>query len=64
MQNHQGSQRRRAARRQNKPAARELLLTDTGALRAARERAMVETAPMANMPTDKWERELWGFSDE
>ena len=64
MQNRQGSQRRRAARRQNKQAAPRALLTDTGALRAARERAMVETAPMANMPTEQWERELWGLTDE
>lgn len=63
MQNCQSSQRRRAERRENKQAARELL-TDTGALRAARERAMVETSPMANMPTEQWERDLWGLSDE
>ena len=63
MQNRQGSQRRRAARRENKQAARELL-TDRGALRAARERAMVESAPLANMPTEQWERELWGLTDE
>ena len=65
MQNLRGSQRRRAERRENKRVERELL-TDTGALRAARERVMVETAPMAarNMPTDAWERDLWGLSDE
>ncbi|MDD9986370.1 MAG: hypothetical protein OXQ31_08880 [Spirochaetaceae bacterium] len=63
MQNLRGSQRRRAERRENKQVARELL-TDRGALRAARERAMVEAAPMANMPTEQWERELWGLADE
>lgn len=63
MQNLRCSQRRRAERREHKQAARERL-PDPGALRAARERAMVETAPMANMPTDKWERDLWGFSSE
>ena len=40
MQNHRGSQRRRQERRENKRVERELL-TDTGALRSARERAMV-----------------------
>jgi len=63
MQNRKGSQRRRQERRENKRVERELL-TDVNALRAARERAMVETAPMANMPTEQWERDLWGFSSE
>ena len=47
----------------NKQVAR-ALLTDVDALRDARERAMVGTAPMANMPTAQWERDLWGLSDE
>ena len=38
MQNHRGSQQRRQERRENKRVAR-ALLTDSGALRAARERA-------------------------
>ena len=63
MPNRRGSQRRRQERRENKRTERELL-TDTGALRAARERVMVETAPMANMPTDQWERDVWGFSSD
>ena len=63
MQNHRGSQRRRQERRENKRVER-TLLTDSGALRAARERAMVETAPMANMPSDEWERSVWGLDDE
>ena len=63
MQNHRGSQRRRQERRRNKRVER-TLLTDSGALRAARERAMVETAPMANLPTDEWERHVWGLDDE
>ena len=63
MPNREGSQRRRQERRQNKRTERELL-TDINALRAARERATVEAAPMANMPTEQWERDLWGFSDE
>lgn len=63
MPNQRGPQRRRQERRQNRRAERELL-TDINALRAARERATVETAPMANMPADQWERDLWGFSDE
>ena len=63
MQNHRGSQRRRRERRENKQVER-TLLTDINALRAARERAMVETAPMANMPSDAWERSVWGLDDE
>ena len=63
MQNHRGSQRRRQERRENKRVER-TLLTDINALRAARERAMVETAPMANMPADAWERSVWGLDDE
>ena len=63
MQNHRGSQRRRQERRENQRVER-TLLTDSGALRAARERAMVETAPMANMPADAWERSVWGLDDE
>ena len=63
MPNREGSQRRRQERRQNKRAERELL-TDINALRAARERATVEAAPMANMPTEQWERDLWGLSDD
>ena len=62
MQNHRGSQRRRQERRENKRVER-TLLTDINALRAARERAMVETAPMANLPTDQWERAVWGLGD-
>lgn len=64
MPNRRGSQRRRQERRDNKRGEREPLLTDIHALRAARERATVEAAPMANMPTDQWQRDLWGFSDE
>ena len=63
MQNHRGSQQRRRERRENKRVER-TLLTDINALRAARERAMVETAPMANLPTDAWERSVWGLDDE
>ena len=63
MPNRRGSQRRRQERRENKRVER-TLLTDINALRAARERAMVETAPMANMPTEQWERDAWGLSDE
>ena len=63
MQNHRGSQQRRRERRENKRVER-TLLTDSRALRAARERAMVETAPMANMPSDAWERSVWGLDDE
>ena len=63
MQNHRGSQRRRQERRENQRVER-TLLTDINALRAARERAMVETAPMANMPSDAWERRVWGLDDE
>ena len=63
MQNHRGSQRRRQERRENKWVER-TLLTDINALRAARERATVETAPMANMPSDAWERSVWGLDDE
>ena len=63
MPNRRGSQRGRRQHRESKRAERELL-TDTGALRAARERLMVETAPMANMPTEQWERDAWGLSDE
>ena len=63
MQNHRGSQRRHQERLENKRVER-TLLTDSGALRAARERAMVETAPMANMPSDEWERSVWGLDDE
>ena len=63
MPNHRGPQRRRQERRENKRVERELL-TDANALRAARERAMVETAPMANMPTEQWERDVWGFSSD
>ena len=62
MQNHRGSQRRRQERRENKRVER-TLLTDITALRAARERAMVETSPMANLPTDEWERNVWGLDD-
>ena len=36
---------------------------DLEALRAARERATLETAPMRNMPTDAWERQQWGLCD-
>ena len=36
---------------------------DLEALRAARERAALETAPMRNMPADAWERQQWGFCD-
>ena len=50
MQNRRGSQQRRRERRDNKRVAR-ALLTDPDALRAARERAMVETAPMASAPS-------------
>lgn len=63
MPNREGPQRRRQERRENKRAERELL-TDINALRAARERAMVETAPMANMPADRWERDAWGLCDD
>ena len=63
MPNPEGPQRRRQVRRENKRAERELL-TDINALRAARERAMVETAPMANMPADRWERDAWGLCDD
>lgn len=63
MPNQRGPQRRRQERRENKRAECELL-TDTGALRAARERLMVETAPMANMPVDRWERYAWGLCDD
>ena len=63
MQNHQGSQQRRQERRDNKRVER-ALLTDINALRAARERAMVETAPMANLPSTAWERSVWGLDDE
>ena len=63
MPNQRGPQRRRQERRENKRVERELL-TDANALRAARERAMVETAPMANMPTEQWQRDLWGLSDD
>ena len=63
MQKHQGSQQRRRECRDNKRVER-ALLTDINALRAARERAMVETAPMANLPTDEWERNVWGLADE
>ena len=63
MQNHRGSQRRSQERRENKRVER-TLLTDINALRAARERAMVETARMANLPTDEWERHVWGLDDE
>ena len=62
MQNHRGSQQRRQERRENKRVAR-ALLTDSGALRAARERAMVEASPMANMPSTAWERAVWGLGD-
>ena len=62
MQNHRGSQRRRQEGRENRRVEREPL-TDTGALRAARERAMVETSPLANMSTDEWERTVWGLGD-
>ena len=63
MQNHSGSQRRRQERRENQRVERDRL-TDVHALRAARECATIETAPMANMPTDQWERDQWGLSDE
>ena len=63
MPNRRGSQGRRQERRENKRVERELL-TDANALRAAHERAMVETAPMANMPTEQWERDLWGLSND
>ena len=63
MQNHQGSQQRRRERRDNKRVAR-ARLTDSGALRAACERAMVETAPMANLPSTACERSVWGLDDE
>ena len=53
---------KRQARRANKRVARDLL-GDIDALRAARERAMVETAPMANLPTDQWERAVCGLGD-
>ena len=65
MPRHRESQRqaRRRTRRQDRQVTGELL-NDVHALRAARERAMVETAPMANMPSDAWERDRWGLSDE
>ena len=34
---------------------------DTDALRAARERATLETIPMQNMPADAFERAAWGL---
>ena len=61
MPNQRGPQRRRQERRENK---RVELLTDVNALRAARERLMVETSPMANMPDDRWERDVWGLCDD
>ena len=63
MPNQRGPQRRRQERRENKRVERELL-TDVNALRAARERLVVETAPLANMPAEQWERDLWGLSDD
>ena len=60
MPNQRGPQRRRQERRENKRVERELL-TDANALRTARERAMVETAPMASMPTDQWSATCGGF---
>ena len=58
MPNQRGSQRRRQERRENKRVERELL-TDANALRAT-----VEAAPMANMPADRWERDVWGLCDD
>ena len=54
---------KRQARCENKPVARDLL-NDINALRAARERATLETAPMRGMPADHWQREVWGLTDE
>ena len=54
---------KRQAQRANKRVARDLL-GDIDALRAARERATLETAPMRGMPADDWQREVWGLTDE
>ena len=54
---------KRQAQRESKPVARDLL-SDRDALRAARERATLETAPMRGMPTDDWQREVWGLTDD
>ena len=56
----------KASKRQARPAhksrARELAAgIDTDALRAARERATLETMPMQNMPADAFERAAWGL---
>ena len=56
---------KRQAQRTNKRVgvARDLL-SDRDALRAARERATLETAPMRGMPADDWQREVWGLTDD
>ena len=53
---------KRQARPANKSRERELAAgIDTDALRAARERATLETMPMQNMPADAFERAAWGL---
>ena len=53
---------KRQARPTHKSRERELAAgIDTAALRAARERATLETMPMQNMPADAFERAAWGL---
>ena len=63
MQNHRGSQQRRQERRENKRVARAPADRLGRAARRPRARAMVETSPMANMPSSAWERDVWGLGD-
>ena len=53
---------KRQARREHKRSERDPAAgIDTDALRAARERATLETMPMQNMPADAFERAAWGL---
>ena len=50
------------ARREHKSRERDPAAgIDTDALRAARERATLETMPMQGMPVDAFERAAWGL---
>ena len=56
---------KRQARHANKSRERDPAAgIDLDALRAARERATLETMPMRGMPADDWQREVWGLTDE
>ena len=63
MQNHRGSQQRRQERRENKRVER-ALLTDSGALRAARERApWSRHRPWRTCPAPPGSSAVWGLGD-